>query len=102
VWTREVPVVAMTRARHGSKVWTEGRWLEMVAFPEDEVDPTGAGDTFATAFLIRLHETHDVAEAARFGAAAASLSVSGTGAGAIPGRGAIDARMRAHPEVALR
>ena len=100
-WTREVPVVAMTRSRRGAQVWTEGRWLEMPSFPEDEVDPTGAGDTFAAAFLIRLHETRDVGEASRFGAAAASLSVSGIGVGAIPGREAIEARMRAHPEVAL-
>jgi hypothetical protein len=101
VWTRDVPVVAMTRSRRGAQVWTEGRWLEMSAFPEDEVDPTGAGDTFATAFLIRLHETRDVAQAARFGAAAASLSVGGIGVDAIAGRDAIEARMREHPEVAL-
>jgi sugar/nucleoside kinase (ribokinase family) len=74
----------------------------MDAFPEDEVDPTGAGDTFATAFLIRFHETGDPAEAARFGAAAASISVGGTGADAIATREEIVARMRAHPEVALR
>ena len=101
IWTRDVPVVAMTRSHLGAQIWAEGRWLEMPAFPEDEVDPTGAGDTFATAFLIRLHETRDVAAAARFGAAAASLSVGGVGADAIPGRDAIEARMREHPEVAL-
>jgi sugar/nucleoside kinase (ribokinase family) len=66
------------------------------------VDPTGAGDTFATAFLIRLHETGDVAEAARFGGAAASVSVGGVGAAAMPERAEIEQRMREHPEITLR
>ena len=74
----------------------------MEAFPETEVDPTGAGDTFASAFLIRLHETGDIDEAARFGAAAASLSISGIAAEAIPTRAQVEDRLRAHPEVALR
>ena len=51
----------------------------MEAFPSEEVDATGAGDTFATGFLVRYRETGDVGEAARFGAAAASLSVEGVG-----------------------
>jgi sugar/nucleoside kinase (ribokinase family) len=74
----------------------------MDAFPQAEVDPTGAGDTFATGFLIRLHETGDVGEAARFGAAAASLSVGGIAATVIPTRLEIEARMREYPHVALR
>jgi sugar/nucleoside kinase (ribokinase family) len=101
-WTREVAVVAMTESHRGAQVWADGRWRRIDAFPEDEVDPTGAGDTFATAFLIRLHETADVYEAARFGAAAASLSISGVGAAAMPVRAEIEKHMRRYPEVALR
>ena len=102
IWTRDVALIAMTQSRRGAQVWADGRWRAIDAFPEDEVDPTGAGDTFATAFLIRLHETADVYEAARFGAAAASLSVGGVGAAAMPTRKEIEARMRRYPEVALR
>jgi sugar/nucleoside kinase (ribokinase family) len=101
-WLADVPVVAMTESWRGARVCTGGRWRRMDAFPEDEVDPTGAGDTFATAFLIRLHETGDVDEAARFGAAAASISVGGVGVAAVPDRAAIEQRMRQYPEVALR
>lgn len=101
-WTAAVPIVAMTESWRGARVYAGGRWRRMDAFPEEEVDPTGAGDTFATAFLIRLHESGDVDEAARFGAAAASLSVGGAGAEAIPSRGEIEERMRSYPEVALR
>jgi sugar/nucleoside kinase (ribokinase family) len=101
-WCRDVPIVAMTESRRGLQLWAEGRWRRMDAFPEAEVDPTGAGDTFATAFLIRLAETNDAAEAARFGSAAASLAVRGAGADAQPSREEIEERMRAYPEVVLR
>jgi sugar/nucleoside kinase (ribokinase family) len=101
-WTRDVPAVAMTESWRGARVWSGGAWRRMEAFPEAEVDPTGAGDTFATALLVRLRETGDVLEAARFGAAAASLSVAGVGAASIPTRDEIDARLRQYPEVALR
>jgi sugar/nucleoside kinase (ribokinase family) len=49
-----------------------------------------------------LHETGDVDEAARFGAAAASLSVGGVGAAAIPTRAEVEERLQRYPEVALR
>jgi 1D-myo-inositol 3-kinase len=101
-WTAGVSIVAMTEAWRGCRVFAEGRWRRMESFPETEVDPTGAGDTFATGFLIRLHETGDVGEAARFGAAAASLSVGGIAAAAIPTRAEVEARMREYPDVALR
>jgi sugar/nucleoside kinase (ribokinase family) len=40
------------------------------------VDATGAGDTFATAFFIRLYETRDPWEAARFANLLAARSVT--------------------------
>jgi sugar/nucleoside kinase (ribokinase family) len=101
-WIADVPIVVMTRSRRGARVYADGAWREIDAFPQVEVDPTGAGDTFATAFLIRLHETGDVVEAARFGAAAASVSVGGVGAAAMPERAEIEQRMREHPEITLR
>ena len=91
----------MTESWKGARIFSEGRWRHMDAFPETEVDPTGAGDTFATGFLIRLHESGSVDEAARFGAAAASLSVGGAGAAAIPWRRDVEARLREYPEIGL-
>ena len=94
--------MAMTESWKGARLCTHGTWRRMDAFPEVEVDPTGAGDTFATALLVRLRETGDLLASARFGAAAASLSVSGVGVTSIPGREEIEARLRQYPEVALR
>ena len=51
-----------------------------------EVDPTGAGDVFAAAYLIRYHETGDPYEAAQFANLVASFSVEAPGTEGIPTR----------------
>lgn len=100
-WCRDVPIVAMTEASRGLQLWSRGKWERMGAFPSVEVDPTGAGDTFAAAFLIRYAQSGDPRDAARFGAAAASLAVAGSGADAQPVQNEIEERMRTYPEIAL-
>ena len=58
------------------------------------VDATGAGDTFAGAFLARHLEGADPVAAARYANAAAALATTGYGAVApIPRRAAVEARM---------
>lgn len=98
-WAEEVPIVALTLARRGARIHAGGAWLTVPAFPCEEVDPTGAGDVFAAAFLIRYRETNEVREAMRFAAAAASLAVSAPGVDGIGGREEIEAVIRRHPEV---
>jgi len=101
-WTRDVPVVVLTRDRGGARVHEGGRWRAIEAFPAQEVDPTGAGDVFAAAFLVRYHETKDSAVATRFAAAAAACSVEGVGIERVATRQVIERRMTAHPETELR
>ena len=101
-WTAVFPMVAYSRASRGACLHVDGRWRHIDAFPEREVDPTGAGDVFAAAFLIRLSESGDAALAARFAAAAASLSVSGEGTLAVADRRQVEERMARHPEIVLR
>lgn len=101
-WVADVPVVVVTREHRGARVHDEGRWREIDAFPAEEVDPTGAGDVFAAAFLVRLQETNDVANAARFASAAAAFSVEAEGIEAIATREQIDQRLSQHPELVLR
>jgi hypothetical protein len=101
-WIEEVPVVALTSNRRGASVHDNDRWRTIAAFPSDEVDPTGAGDIFATAFLVRLRETDDVAESTRFASAAAACAIEAPGVNAIATRDQIEVRMRAHPEVVLQ
>jgi sugar/nucleoside kinase (ribokinase family) len=61
------------------------------------VDPTGAGDVFATAFLTRLSETGDPRSAVDCANRVAALSVEGEGVSAIPTRQSLIARF---PELA--
>lgn len=57
----------------------EGR-ARIPGFPVEAVDATGAGDTFAGAFLARAVAGEDISAAARYANAAAALSTRGYGA----------------------
>jgi sugar/nucleoside kinase (ribokinase family) len=56
----------------------------------NEVDATGAGDIFAAAFFVRLSNTRDPWEAARFATLIASRSVTRVGLDGIPTRREIE------------
>jgi sugar/nucleoside kinase (ribokinase family) len=101
-WAADVPLVAMTRAGRGARVYAEGDRRKIDGFPANERDPTGAGDVFAAAFLVRYHESRAVEEAARFASAAAACSVEGTGIKAIAVRDESEERMARHPDIVLR
>jgi len=98
-WSRQVDVLAYTRAERGAEICHRGTWRHIDAFPTEAVDPTGAGDVFATAFLVRYRETSDPWEAARFAAGAASFVVESDGPANTPDRTMIEARLRAHPNI---
>jgi len=85
-YARHCRLVALTRSASGATLFVDGRPYQVDPFPAIERDPTGAGDVFAAALLIQLHETGDAFEAARFAACVAAGSVEGRGAGHIPTR----------------
>lgn len=101
-WSDLVQIVAFTRGYNGADICVRGNWRHIHAFPANVVDPTGAGDVFAAAFLIRLWESGDVWKATRFAACAASFSVEGEGTTAIPTREQVEARLREHPNILPR
>jgi hypothetical protein len=86
VWTAVAKVVVRTRGPGGAELHTARGASAVATPPVDEIDPTGAGDVWAAAYLIRLQETGDIETAARFASAAASLSVMGVGLSGIPAR----------------
>ncbi len=95
-WAAQVPLLLLTRGARGARLWSEGRWRQVPAMPTDEIDPTGAGDVFAAAFLSRYLETDDAWQAALFAAAAASIAVEAPGTAGIPSRRQVEERLRAH------
>jgi sugar/nucleoside kinase (ribokinase family) len=90
-----VPVGALTYAARGAVLFVNGERFAVEPFPAAEVDPTGAGDVFAAAFLARYNATGDAWEAAAHAAAAGALTVEGPGLAGVPTAEAVAARRRA-------
>ncbi len=84
-------VAVVTKGAKGAMVYSQGAKFHSPARPTTFVGPTGAGDIFAAAFLVRLAETDDPHEAARFANVAASLSVEKVGIASVPSRAQIEA-----------
>jgi sugar/nucleoside kinase (ribokinase family) len=85
-WAARAPwsAFAVTRGALGVTLYVRGEICHIPAPSVSEVDPTGAGDIFAAVFFIRLHETRDPYEAARFAVCLASASVTRLGLAGIP------------------
>lgn len=83
-WVERLPLAVVTAGRSGALLYVNGERYEIRARPAREVDPTGAGDVFAAAFLIHYHRTGDPWEAAAAATCAASLSVEAEGWHGIP------------------
>jgi sugar/nucleoside kinase (ribokinase family) len=77
-------VLAVTESAAGSVLYWHGDRRRFRAPKVVEVDATGAGDVFATAFFFRLFTTKDPWEAARFATLLASHSVARVGLDGIP------------------
>jgi len=91
-----VPMVALTRGWEGVQLLSRDGILSVPGLARREVDPTGAGDVFAAAFLVRYHETADPAEAAAFAVCAASCAVEGVGASSLGDRAEVEHRRTLH------
>jgi len=77
---RLVPLVVMTQGEKGSMVFHSQETFRIgVAPPSRVIDPTGAGDTFAAAFLFGMALELNPLDAGRLAAAAASIVVEGQG-----------------------
>jgi len=94
-WVRLVPILIVTQGARGADVYVQGKPRHVNAFPAREVDPTGAGDVFAAAFLLRFHESGDPYEAARFAHCVASFCVEGPGTTNLPTREQVAQRLKA-------
>ncbi len=101
-YRRRVPIVVLTRGVRGATVYTPDGSLDVAAYRAAvEVDPTGAGDVFAAAFLVHYRDTRDLMAAARFAAATASFVVEGPGASTVPTRERVEERMMAGALIAV-
>lgn len=72
-------ILVVTKGEKGADIFSNNNKHTFPSFPSKLIDPTGAGDIFATAFLIRYFETKDISQAANFANAAASFCIEKTG-----------------------
>jgi len=87
-------VAILTRGYNGATLFElDGTSHNWPALPANPVEPTGAGDCFATAFMVRLTETESLERAMPFALAAGALAVERPGLAGIAARAEIEARM---------
>jgi 1D-myo-inositol 3-kinase len=97
-YVRMTRIAVMTQGARGCIVYANGEKRQVHGYPAREVEPTGAGDVFAGAFLVRLEETNDPFESARFANATASFCVEAPGITGIATRAQVEERLKAFPE----
>ncbi len=85
-WGHLIDIIVVTRAERGATVYHAREACDYPARATRQVDPTGAGDVFAAAFLMRFIETGDPCHAAHFANVVASFSIEGPGVTSIPTR----------------
>jgi 1D-myo-inositol 3-kinase len=83
-YARLAEILVVTKGAKGATVYHQGQVRHLPAFETVEVDPTGAGDVFAAAYLIELGRSGDPYAAAHFANCVASFVVEKPGAEGIP------------------
>ncbi len=91
---QQVPLGALTLAARGALLFVNGERHTIAPAPAVEIEPTGAGDVFAAAFLLRYNATSDPFDAAAFAAVAGALTVEAEGIAGVPSRAELMARWR--------
>ena len=78
------PTMVVTRAQRGGTIYQAGQPRDFAAYPVEQIDPTGAGDIFATALHVALHRLGDLDLAITIAARLAGQSVRRVGYASAP------------------
>lgn len=78
-WLAQGKTVVLKRGAQGCRIYQGDAVVEAPGFAVEEVDPTGAGDSFCGAFTVALLEGKSLAEAGRFANAVGALAVGKLG-----------------------
>jgi 1D-myo-inositol 3-kinase len=96
-YTRMAEILVVTHGPGGATVYHRGEARRLPAFETVEVDPTGAGDVFAAAYLIELERSGDPYAAAHFANCVASFIVEKPGTEGIPTLEQVEGRLAQFP-----
>ncbi len=94
-YARMADILVVTKGARGATVYHRGEVRHLAAFATIEIDPTGAGDVFAAAYLIELERNGDPYEAAHFANCVASFIVEKPGIEGIPTLKQVERRLAA-------
>ncbi|HEY7125041.1 MAG TPA: PfkB family carbohydrate kinase [Ktedonobacterales bacterium] len=83
-WAEATRLMVVTQGAEGALLHWQGATRRFPAYPAQEVEPTGAGDVFAAAFLLQYALAHDPYAATRYANCAASFVVEKPGTEGIP------------------
>ena len=86
-------VTVVTRGNRGAWLYRNRARQAIPAISARVTNPTGAGDAFAAAFVVRLVETGDLLESIAFANAMDSLVVERNGLNEMPSRDEVSARL---------
>ena len=92
-WSMQVPLIVATDGKRGATLFQHGLPERFPAYSTREVDPTGAGDVFAAAFLVHYHRHGNPSKAVDFANCVASLSIEHVGIAGIPSMEMVRERM---------
>jgi len=92
--TNVVSHVVLTDGVNGASVFMQNKEFKFPSFSVDEVEATGAGDVFTTAYLHQFLQTADVEKSCIFAHCAASFIVEGIGIRNLPTIERISERVR--------
>jgi 1D-myo-inositol 3-kinase len=85
-WAKQVAVLVVTQDKGGCTLFHRGEKRSFPARAASVIDPTGAGDVFAAAFVICWAETGNPGQAAFFANVTASMALERPGPGGAPSR----------------
>lgn len=91
------PLLILTKGNAGAEIFWQEKTTAISVKPKNEVDPTGAGDIFATAFMINYaHKGKKLIESAQAASALAAISVTRPGIEGIPTEAEIQSIQEVH------
>ena len=101
LWAGQGRLVALKQGEAGCTLFQGDERLQVPAFPANEVDATGAGDSFAAALTVALLEGMPLTQAGRFANAVGALAVTRMGPmEGSPTRAEVEAFIRAQEVMA--
>ena len=92
-----IPQLVLTKGNAGADIFWQEKTTSITVKPHDEVDPTGAGDIFAAAFMINYSfNGKNLIESAQAASALAAISVTRPGIEGIPTEAEIQSIQEVH------